>query len=110
MKCIRTITTSRPELCAPVQNLLGEEVGKAKRDGLTSLAAVEVHHTSNHRLDQQESDDSITLLTSTLMAQRPMALTALRTKSTSTSVAYSFSSASTYDTRENMHVAQERRS
>lgn len=34
--------------------------------------------------------------TSTLMAQRPMALTALRTKSTSTSVAYSFSSARTY--------------
>lgn len=37
-------------------------------------------------------------LTSTLMAQRPMARTAFRTKSTSTSVAYSFSSASTYET------------
>lgn len=34
-------------------------------------------------------------LTSTLMAQRPMARTAFRTKSTSTSVAYSFSSART---------------
>ena len=34
-------------------------------------------------------------LTSTLMAQRPMARTAFRTKSTSTSVAYSFSSANT---------------
>lgn len=35
------------------------------------------------------------ILASTLMAQRPMARTALRTKSTSTSVAYSFSSART---------------
>lgn len=35
------------------------------------------------------------VLASTLMAQRPIARTALRTKSTSTSVAYSFSSAST---------------
>lgn len=35
------------------------------------------------------------ILASTLMAQRPMARTALRTKSTSTSVAYSLSSAST---------------
>lgn len=35
-------------------------------------------------------------LTSTLMAQRPMARTAFRTKSTSTSVAYSFSSANTW--------------
>lgn len=34
-------------------------------------------------------------LTSTLMAQRPMARTAFRTKSTSTSVAYSLSSAKT---------------
>ncbi len=34
--------------------------------------------------------------TSTLIAQRPMARTAFRTKSTSTSVAYSFSSANTY--------------
>ena len=40
--------------------------------------------------------DEKALLTSTLMAQRPMARTALRTKSTSTSVAYSFSSASTW--------------
>lgn len=35
------------------------------------------------------------VLASTLMAQRPIARTALRTKSTSTSVAYSFSSART---------------
>lgn len=39
--------------------------------------------------------DEKAFLTSTLMAQRPMARTALRTKSTSTSVAYSFNSAST---------------
>jgi hypothetical protein len=41
------------------------------------------------------STESQNFLTSTLMAQRPMARTAFRTKSTSTSVAYSLSSANT---------------
>lgn len=43
-------------------------------------------------------------LTSTLMAHLPMARTAFLTKSTSTSVAYSFSSASTCQTRKKGHI------
>ena len=54
----------------------------------------DAHETERRVLTSHRTD--FPKLTSTLMAQRPMALTALRTKSTSTSVAYSFSSARTW--------------
>ena len=44
--------------------------------------------TSNYIAREREREREVELLTSTLMAQRPMARTDLRTKSTSTSVEY----------------------
>lgn len=60
-------------------------------DKLQNIHTLKYEHSKSHTVWSR----LLWSLTSTLMAHRPMALTALRTKSTSTSVAYSFSSART---------------